>query len=154
MDNINSFIVDWAVRFFENNDTIKGEIIKIEKDKVGFDFIINYKDKIKYFIVSLTLDDSFLNKIKKEGYYGIFTLNNTINMSFVVSNWKRLVDFKFLNIYFVNPFSDSDKVWTICPYIHDKICDKTSLESGLKSLAEMVNPLGIEELSNRIKLLR
>lgn len=172
MNNVNSFIVDWSIRFLENKDTIKGEIVNIEKDarkltdgsepvsgtasggKEGFDFIINYKDKIKYFIVSLTLESNIINRIKNGSYYGIFTLNNSTNIRFIVSNWKQLVEFRFLNIYFVNPFSDSDKVWLICPYIHDKICDRTSLESGLKSMAEMVNPIGLEELNNKIKLLR
>ena len=154
MDNVNCFIVDWSIRFLENKDSVKGEIVNIEKYKEGFDFIINYKDKTKYFIVSLTLEGDIINRIKNDSYYGIFTLNNSTNIRFIVSNWKQLVEFRFLNIYFVNPFSDSDKVWVICPYIHDKICDRTSLESGLKSMAEMVNPLGLEELNNKIKLLR
>ncbi|MCH8003502.1 MAG: hypothetical protein IH934_02630 [Nanoarchaeota archaeon] len=154
MNNVNSFIVDWSIRFLENKDSVKGEIVNIEKYKEGFDFIINYKDKTKYFIVSLTLEGDIINRIKNDSYYGIFTLNNSTNIRFIVSNWKQLVEFRFLNIYFVNPFSDSDKVWVICPYIHDKICDRTSLESGLKSMAEMVNPLGLEELNNKIKLLR
>ena len=154
MGNVNSFIVDWSIRFLENKDAIKGEIDNIERNKNGFDFIINYKDKTKYFIVSLTLEGDIINRIKNDSYYGIFTLNNSINIRFIVSNWKQLVEFRFLNIYFVNPFSDSDKVWVICPYIHDKICDRTSLESGLKSMAEMVNPIGLEELNNKIKLLR
>ena len=96
----------------------------------------------------------FSSELKNDGYNGIFTLNNASNINFVVTNWKQLVGFRFLNIYFVNPFSDSDKVWVICPYIHDKICDKSSLEAGLKSMSEMVNPIGSEELNNKIKLLR
>jgi len=172
MGNVNSFVVDWSIRFLENKDAIKGEIDNIEKNtrkptdgsepvsgttsggKDGFDFIINYKDKTKYFIVSLTLDNSIFSKLKNDGYNGIFTLNNSTNIRFIVSNWKQLVEFKFLNIYFINPFSDSDKVWVICPYIHDKVCDKTSLEAGLESMSETVNPIGSEELNNKIKLLR
>jgi len=154
MNNVNSFIVDWGIRFLENKDAIKGEIDNIEKNKNGFDFIINCKDKVKYFIISLILEGDIINKIKKESYYGIFTLNNSTNIRFIVSNWKQLVEFRFLNIYFINPFSDSDKVWVICPYIHDKVCDKASLESGFKSMAEMVNPIGLEELNNKIKLPR
>ena len=71
-----------------------------------------------------------------------------------MSNWKRLVDLKFLNIYFVNPFSGSEKVWIINPYIHDRICDKSSLELGIESMAEMVEIIGLEELNNKIKLLK
>ena len=154
MDNVNSFLADWSIRFLENKDAIKREIINIEKGKDGFDSIISYKDKIKCFIIVPTLEINIFDKVKNEGYYGIFTLNNPINIRFAVSNWKRLADFKFLNIYFVNPFSSSDKVWAICPYIHDRICDKSSLELGLKSMAEMVEIIGLEELSNKIKSLK
>ena len=52
----------------------------------------------------------------------------------------------------VNSFSD--KAWIISPYIHDKICDKAALEVGLKSMAEMVEIIGLEELNKKVKLLR
>jgi len=52
----------------------------------------------------------------------------------------------------VNPFSSSDKVWTICPYIHDKICDAASLQAGLEAMAEMVETIDAEELNRKIKL--
>ena len=150
MNNVNSFLIDWSIRFLENRDTIKGEIINIEKGKNGFDFIINYKDKINYYIIVPILDTGILNKIKDDNHYGIFTLNNMGNIGFVLSNWEKLTSFKFLNIYFVNPFSNSDKVWIISPYIHEKVCDKMSLESGLKSMAEMVETISVEELNKRL----
>jgi hypothetical protein len=151
MDKVNSFVIDWSIRFLENKDAIKGEIVKVEKGKEGYGFIINYKDQIKYFIVKLILGKGVFDKIKNDKYHGIFTLNNPENIRFVVSNWDRLIGFKFLNIYFVNPFSKSDKSWTLCPYIHYKVCDKSSLETGLKSMAEMVNFLSLEELNNKVK---
>lgn len=76
------------------------------------------------------------------------------NLRFVLGNWKKLADFKSLNFYFINPFSKLDRVWILCPHIHNRICDKASLELGLKSMAEMVNSLGLEELNNKIKLLK
>ena len=75
MNNVNFFLVDLSIRFLKNKDAIKREIVDIEKNarkptdgsellrrtssgsmvsgttsvgKEGFDFIINYKDKIKY----------------------------------------------------------------------------------------------------------
>ena len=154
MDHVNSFVIDWSIRFLENKDSIKGHIVNIEKNKGEFDYIINYNDRKKYFIVKLNLDEGIFKILKNDIFIGIFALNNPSNLSFIVSNWKQLIEFKFLNIYFVNPFSSSDKVWTINPYIHDKVCEKTALEDGLKAMAEMVNPLGLEELSNKIKLLK
>ena len=154
MNNVNSFLADWSIRFLKNKDSIKKEIVDIEKNKNGFDFTINYKDKTKYFIIRPILQNDMFDKIKWEEYFGIITLNNFVNIRFVVSNWKKIVDFKFLNIYFANPFSSSDKIWTINPYTHDKVCDKASLELGLRAMAEMVAPIGIEELNNKIKLLK
>ena len=154
MDKVNSYLVDWSARFLENKDTIRKEIINIEKNSSGFDFIINCKDRVKYFIVAPILRDYIFGKIKSEDYTGFITLNNAENVKFVVSEWENLAKFKFLNIYFVNPFSNSDKVWIICPYVHDKICSKASLELGLKSMAEMVEIIDVKGLDNKIKLLR
>ena len=148
MNDVNSYLIDWSVRFLKNRDMMKGEIVKIEKKENGF--VINYKDKTKYYIIVPILDTDILNKIKDDNHYGIFTLNNMGNLGFVVSNWEKLVEFKFLNIYFMNPFSNSDKVWAISPYIHEKVCDKMSLESGLKSMAEMVETISVEELNKRL----
>ena len=171
MDNVNSFLVDWSIRFLENKDVIRKEIINIEKDKCNF--TIRYKDKIGRFFVEPVLGDDIFNilknskgisgppkiakrfssEIKNEDYIGFITLNNMANIKFVLSNWAKLIKFEFLSIYFINPFSTSDKVWIIRPYIHDRICDKASLELGLRSMAEMVNTINVEEISRKIKLL-
>ena len=150
MDNINSFLVDWSIRFLENKDVIRKEIVNIEKDKNNF--TIHYKDKLgRFFVEPVLRDDIF--KIKNEDYIVFITLNNMANIKFVVSNWTKLIKFKFLSIYFINPCSSSDKVWIIRPYIHDRICDKASLELGLRAMAEMVDIMNVEELSRKIKLL-
>ena len=154
MSNANSFVLDWCVRFLENKDTIRKEIIKIEKNENNSDFIIHYKDKVKYFIIYPTLENEIFNEINNNDNYGIFTLNNPSNIRFVVNEWEKLAKFKFLRIYFINPFSNIDEVWAMNPYIHDRICDKASLELGLKSMAEMVIPIGTEELHNKIRLLK
>ncbi len=154
MVNVSSFLVDWTIRFLENKDAIRKEIVNIEKNVSGFDFTVHYMDKVKYFIIVSILVDRLFNEIKNEDYIGFITLNNLSNIGFTVSNWKRLIGFKSLNIFFVNPFSSLNKVWTINPYTHDKICDKTSLELGLKSIAQEVESIGMEELNNKIKLLK
>jgi hypothetical protein len=154
MDKINSFLVNWSIRYLENKDSIRREIVNIEKSKDDSDFAIKYKDKVKYCLIAPILDNGIFSNIKSENHYGIFTLNNPINIRFVVSNWKKLVDFKFLNIYFVNPFSSSDKVWIVSPYIHEKVCDNASLELGLRAMAEMIEIIGLEELNNKVISLK
>ena len=153
MNDINSFLIGWSIRFLENKDSIKREIIKIEKNCEGFDFTVNYKDKSKCFIVMPLLEDNIFTKLKEDGYFGVIILNNPANIRFVVSHWDKLVNFRFLSIYFVNPFSESDKAWVIIPNVHDKICDRASLDLGLKSMADMVMFTGIEEVNKRIKFV-
>jgi len=110
MDDTNSFLVEWAIKFLENKDVIRKEIVNIEKNIGEFDLVIHYKDRISYFIVKPILGEDIFNNIKNEQYIGFFILNNPANIKFVVNNWGKLVNFKFLSIYFVNPFSNSDKV--------------------------------------------
>ena len=153
MVDVNSFLTDWCIRFLQNRDSIRKEIISIEKTQQNA-FTIHYKDKAKYFFIATILNNDVFNNLKMDSFIGIFTLNNPSNIRFIVTEWKKLIEFKFLSIFFINPFSPAEKAWAISPYIHDRICDKSSLELGLKSMAEMVAPLGIEELSNKIRLLK
>ena len=67
-----------------------------------------------------------------------------------MKSWKRLIDFKFLNIIFVNPFSGFDKKWIVFPYTHHRVCDESSLELGLKSMFDMVEPIEEKELIAKI----
>src|SRR3989338_310497 len=153
MNDVDSFLIDWCIRFLQNKDSIRKEIINIEKTQQNA-FAIHYKDKAKYFFIAAILNNDVFNNLKTDSFIGIFTLNNPLNIRFIVTEWKKLIEFKFLSIFFINPFSAADKVWAISPYIHDKVCDKSSLELGLKSMAEMVTPLGIEELNNKVSLLK
>ena len=153
MNGINSFLIGWCIRFLENKDMIRKEIVNIEKSQQD-GFAIHYKGRVKCFFIAPVLSHGALNNLKTGSFTGIFTLNNPSNIRFTVTEWKKLAEFKFLNIFFINPFSSAEKVWAVNPHIHDKICDKSSLELGLKSMAEMVVPTGIEELNNRIKLLK
>lgn len=63
MNNVDSYLVDWSIMFLENKDMVKGEIVKIEKKESGF--VINYKDRTKYFTIAPILEDSLFNILKK-----------------------------------------------------------------------------------------
>jgi len=153
MNDVDSFLIDWCIRFLQNKDSIRREIINIEKTQQNA-FAIHYKGKVKYFFIATILNNDIFNNLKMDSFIGIFTLNNPSNIRFIVTEWKKLIEFKFLSIFFINPLSSTEKVWAISPYIHDRICDSSSLELGLKSMAEMVTPLGIEELNNKVRLLK
>jgi len=152
MGNSNSFLIGWAIRFIENRGSIRRDITNIEKNKDGFEFIVNYKDKSRYFVVETALDNSLFSKLKNDKNYGVFTLNNGPNTKFIIDNWKKLIGFSSLSLFFANPFSTLDKVWIINPYIHDKICDVSSLRTGLKSMASMVEIIDKAGLEKKIKL--
>ena len=148
---IDSFLIDWSVRYLENRDFIQKLIENIKKNKNESNFTIHYKDKVKYFALKTNLDEDIFNKLKNDEHFGIITLNTSSNISFVVNNWKKLIKLKFLSIYFINPLSKLDKVWILFPCVHDKICDKTSLEQGLKSMSEMVERIDYNELEQKLK---
>jgi len=154
MSDEQSFLVNWIIRFLENRDMIRKKIVSIEKNKKEFDFVVDYKDSIKYFIVSQLLEDSVIKKIKNDEHFVIVALSNALNISYVFNNWKKLIGYKLLSIYFINPFSKLDKVWILIPYTHDNICEKSSLELGLKSMSEAVEPIDEFNLKKNIKLKR
>ena len=87
----------------------------------------------------------------KEGHYGLVILNSKENLNVIIGNWKRLIEFKNLCVYFVNPFSQLDKKWLVFPCTHNRICDENSLETGLKAMFEMVESITEEDAKARLK---
>lgn len=141
-DKLHSFLVDWTVNFVKNKDIIQKKIEKIEDGKDGCDLYVKYKDKEQHFIISATLDfDSILKKINNNSYFAIVTLNSKDNLDAMLKVWNKLIEFKFLSLIFVNPFSELDKKWIIFPYTHHRISDESSLKIGLKSIFETVDPI-------------
>ena len=149
---VHSFLVDWTVNFLKNKDILAKKIENIEHDKDGFDLYVKYRDREQRVIVALQLKDldSIVKKISNNSYFSIVTLNSKENFDAVVKNWNALTSFKFLNIIFANPFSESEKKWIVFPHTHHKICDENSLESGLKSMFVMVEPIEEGQLLAKI----
>jgi hypothetical protein len=144
---MDQFLIKWTIRFLENRDSIRKEIVKIENSENGF--LVERRDKpVQKFIVEKKLSSDLFSGLKLNEHFCVVTLNNAKNIKFVAEHWNRLAGSNFLKIYFINPFSSMDKVWIINPHIHDKICDKSSLLVGLKSMAESVeltDEFGLEE---------
>lgn len=146
-----AFLMDWTMNYAKNKDAISRKIEGIERGKDGFDMLIRYKDKVQYFIIMPAIDiNSILQKLKNDAYVSVVILNSRENFDAVLKNWSRLANFKFLNIIFANPFSELDKRWIVFPHTHNKICDEDSLETGLKSMFEMVEPIDEGQLIARI----
>ena len=147
-----SYLLEWAINFVKNKDIVSKKIEAIENGKNGFDLYVKYKDREQYFLIIPKIGDidSLIQKVNNEHYFSIVTLNSKENFEIVLRNWNRLTSFKFLNIIFVNPFSELDKKWIIFPHTHHKICDESSLENGLKSMFGMVEPIEEEQLAAKI----
>lgn len=153
MDEICSFLTEWTINYVKNKDILLGKIESIEENKEGFDIIVKYKDKINFFIIRPLLKDieEIIKKMGKEGHHGLVVLNNKENLNIIMSNWKRLIEFRNLCVYFVNPFSQLDKKWLVFPYTHNRICDENSLENGLRAMFEMVEPITEDEIKKKLK---
>ena len=152
METAHSFLVEWTASFVKNKDVIARKIETIEKNKDGFDLYVKFKDKEQFFIISPSISnlDLIISKLKNDSHYCIVTLNSGENLDSLIKNWRRLIEFKLLCVIFVNPFSQLDKKWIIYPYTHHKICDESSLKTGLKSMFEMVEPIEEKELVAKI----
>lgn len=156
MDEAVSFLKEWFIRFLHNRDLVRKNIISIDS-KEGADFKVNYKDKAVNFLIMPVMENSIMgiinNKNNNENI-GLIAINNFQNVKFLYINWEKFKDMRFLSLYFINPFSNADKAWILNPYVHDKICDKNSLELGLKAMAEMVEPINYEKIRERLRLER
>ena len=150
MDKLHSFLLEWAVNYVKNRDLLTKSIRSIEKNKEGF--LVNFKDKKQFFIVEPFIQNinEVMEKMHEEEHFSLVVFNTKDNLEAVVDSWNRLIEFKKLSIYFVNPFSQLDKKWIVCPYTHHKVGSESSLELGLKTMFEMVGSLSKEELSKKI----
>lgn len=151
-DKLHSFMIDWAIQFVKNKDVVAKKIEKIENGKEGFDLYVKYKDREQYFIIVPDIADinAIIKRINNNSYFSLVTLNSRQNFEAVVKNWSSLTSFKFLNVIFINPFSGLDKKWIVFPHTHHKVCDENSLETGLKSMFSMVEPIEEEQLAAKI----
>lgn len=145
MNDAEKFLLDWAENFFVSKDAFVKKITSIEHND-GL-LIIYYKDKTERIKVATHLDT--LTDIEKVSL--VITLNNRRNMDYLVKEWSRLAQLPELRIYFINPFSSTEKKWVINPSVHQKICEPDSLKIGVISLFESVEPLTEEMLHTLLK---
>lgn len=136
-------LVEWTVDYLKNKDVMLRKIELIEKNKYGFDIYVKSNDKEQFFIVKPVIDNAndIFSKLDSERHFGLVVLNTAGNLDVLVKRWDDFAKIKGLAVYFVNPFSQLDKRWIVYPYTHNSICERGSLERGLKAMSEMVEPL-------------
>jgi len=144
-------LIEWTINFLNSKASIKNDLKKIEKNKENYDLKAIYDDKEVYIIIEPFIEnfDKLYGKIKKENFISIVLFNTIENFEITTEKWKRLIDFENLTIYFVNMFSSTDTKWIIKPYLHDKITDEKSLNIGLKSIFNMVEPITEKEIERK-----
>ena len=145
------FLLEWTINFIKNKDIISKKNEYIENGKEGFDLYVKYRDREQYFVIDANITDinpiiRKISGINNAAYFSIVTLSSKENFEVILKNWNKLINFKFLNIIFVNPFSELDKKWIVFPHTHHKICDESSLENGLKAMFSMVEPIDEQQL--------
>ncbi|MBW2975382.1 hypothetical protein KY366_06705 [Candidatus Woesearchaeota archaeon] len=152
-DKTNSYLTEWTINFLKNRDLMLKNIELIEKDKDGFDVYVKFKDKEQFFISRPIIGDidDILPKFDEQGHFGLVVFNTLSNFNSLVKNWGKLIKFKHLWIYFVNPLSKLDKRWVVCPCTHNNICDTSALEKGLRSMFETVEAITEEKIKGCVE---
>jgi hypothetical protein len=125
---MNERLKDWAIHFLKHKDIFLKNLDGIDENEDGF--LAHFKTKDERYLIQDNLD---FENMPKESNVCYVTLNNQKNFTKLLTEWKILVAYPNVRIIFVEKISNG-KHWIINPHMHDKISDRTSLKSGLKSL--------------------
>ncbi len=147
MKDYGSVLAEWIIQYLQHRDILLQSIQEVKRE--GDTIKVIYKDK-KLTLFLLPVIDSVHTVVEKlDGVSGeeipaIVVLNIKSNIDSVIKNWQRLVGYKKLTMYFVNPEAkETDRKWILQPYTHNQICDEESLELGLRSLFQSVEEVAL-----------
>lgn len=141
MKNIINFLREWAVNYARNKDILAKTIIEIKEHEAEVDVKHKHKEQ-KYFIDPfLESCEKNLKSIKEDSHASIVCFNTKDNFRILSEKWGDFVNFRHLNLIFLNPFSNEQKVWVIFPHTHNNIADPDSLKLGLQTMFEQVEPI-------------
>ena len=147
-DKATALLKEWASRYIKNRDLMLRSIEDFRESEDSF--FVKFKTKeVTYYIVPFFTDkrlDELKAEMKSDKHVGIFIFNTKDNMEFVVKNWQDFIKNPKLIIYFFNPFSRTDKVWSIYPSTHHYISDGKAIKTGLQSLASNVEETTEEDI--------
>jgi len=153
MEKAKSFLQEWIINFIKSRDAVFRKLVSIEENKENFNVFVKYKDKDQIIIIEPIIEDlnKIIDKIPEDKHYGLVVFNTKNNFNSIIENWNKLIKITHLCIYFVNPDSTLDKKWIIFPHTHNRICDESSLKTGLKSMFDMVDPITEKEIEAKFK---
>ncbi|MBN2881627.1 hypothetical protein JXM83_06280 [Candidatus Woesearchaeota archaeon] len=148
-------LIDWFMHYLKQKDLhyngIKGleklsdNTFSVEKSKLGkvtkeFGFSEQSLDSCDFdAIVEL-----FNSKQKEDFIISHLVFYNTAyHQKVIFDNWKKLVVFRNLKVFFVNPGS-IQKLWAFCPFSHDLV---GGTAKGLKVLSADVSNFSSKDLT-------
>ncbi|MFC1732473.1 hypothetical protein ACFL6I_19385 [candidate division KSB1 bacterium] len=140
-------------RFVKNKDLILRKIEKISKKE---EFLIaELKDgKQHCYLIEPFLDniDAAFAKLKDYEFCSLVVYNTKENFDVLIKNWDIIAKFKRqFSIYFINPFSKTEKRWSIYPMTHNMVTEKSGLKPGLITLFSNVEAVTKEEIEKILK---
>jgi hypothetical protein len=149
IEKATSFLIEWTVRYLKNKDAFFKKIQDLKTE--GNRIFVKTTDKDQTYIIEPFIDtaniDALLGQMK-EDYCALVIYNTKQNLDIIIKEWKKLANFKKqFSIYFVNPFSKSDRQWIIFPYTHDMIAEGKGIKEGLMALASNVDPITKDEIA-------
>ncbi len=138
------YLKEWFMRFLKNRDLAFRRIKEIKEDN-DLIKVTDTKDQITIYKVIPFIDD-FQTLATDESIQGIITYNTLPAYQSLKKAWNSLITHPNLVIYFINPFSKTEKKWIIRPRSHHFISDKDSLLTGLDSMCSIVEPCKEKEI--------
>ncbi len=143
MASVKEELAEWMEHYLRNRDLLLKQITAFEKNKDGWDIVVQKGAAMLYVLVlpELTGDASLLEKLRGKTV-NLVVPNTLANVQSLITNWNAIAAVPGLTLLFVNPRSRNDMRWMIMPHVHDKITEKAALKTGLMSLFETVEPYG------------
>jgi len=146
---LNEFLKDWIVNYAKSKDVFQKTLVEIKKDVSEIVAIHKHKE-VRYFIDPFLENiDKNLKEIKQDSHAFFICTNSEENLKKMISMWDELISYSHLGFIFLNPFSRTDKLWTIFPHTHNLIADEASLNTGLQSMfiqVEQVDRNSVEKM--------
>jgi len=147
--SLNEFLKEWVVNYAKSKDVFRKTIVEIKKD-VSEVVVIHKHKEVKYFIDPFLEEAEKNMKSMKPEADAFFVCMNTLeNLKKLLAIWNDLTAYSHLGLIFLNPFSKTEKAWTIFPYTHSKIADEDSLKTGIQSMfgqVETVDRNSVEKM--------
>ncbi len=148
MGDAKSLLKEWMLQFLKSRDAFFRKIAGMADEEGGIQ--VNYKDGKQQRVLimpDLSHASASLSGSKEDQHLIIATLSNRKNKDVLAAQWKSLVEYPFLTLYFINPYSTSEKKWVLMPHVHHKVCDDSHLMQGFLSLSEMVEDITEEQIA-------